>query len=80
MENGNFGDHHTLRGAISELRIDAYRVYYTVEDTTIVIMFCAGHKDDQNRDIERALKYKEIYTRNRNLEKGRKVRDEHDKF
>jgi putative addiction module killer protein len=59
LEQGNFGDHKSIKGvkAISELRIHinkGYRIYYTMTGKTVVLLLCAGIKDDQSRDIVRA--------------------------
>ena len=57
IEDGNFGDHRSVAGGVSELRIHAgagYRVYYTIRRTTIVAVLCGGTKASQQRDIRRA--------------------------
>ena len=55
--DGNFGDHHSLGGGISEFRIHCgpgYRVYYTIRGRVIVVLLCGGDKSSQRRDIARA--------------------------
>ena len=45
IEDGNFGDHRSVAGGVSELRIHAgagYRVYYTIRRTTIVAVLSAA--------------------------------------
>ena len=57
IEDGNFGDHKSVGGGVSELRVNVgqgYRVYYTVRRTTVVVLLCGGTKSSQRRDIERA--------------------------
>ena len=57
IEDGNFGDHRSVGGGISELRINVgqgYRVYYTIRNNTLVILLCGGGKSSQRRDIRRA--------------------------
>ncbi len=57
IEDGNFGDHGSVGGGVSELRVDVgpgYRVYYTTRRQTLVILLCGGDKSSQARDIRRA--------------------------
>ena len=57
IEDGNFGDHASVGGGVSELRIDVgpgYRVYYAIRRNTLVILLCGGDKSSQTRDIRRA--------------------------
>ncbi len=57
IEDGNFGDHKSVGGGISELRVNVgqgYRVYYTVRRSTVIILLCGGTKSSQRRDIVRA--------------------------
>ena len=57
IEDGNFGDHHIVGGGVSELRINVgqgYRVYYTIRNSTLVILLCGGDKSSQQKDIRRA--------------------------
>ena len=54
---GNFGDHRSVGQGVSELRINVaqgYRVYYTIRDTTLVILLCGGNKASQQQDIHLA--------------------------
>ena len=54
---GNFGDHRSVGGGVSELRIPTgpgYRVYYTIRRQTVVVLLCGGDKTRQRRDIQRA--------------------------
>ena len=57
IEDGNFGDHRSVGGGVSELRIGGgpgHRVYYTVRRRTVVVLLCGGDKSSQRRDIRRA--------------------------
>lgn len=57
MRDGNFGDHKNVGDGVSELRITygpGYRVYYTMQGDTIVILLIGGDKDSQDRDIAKA--------------------------
>ena len=57
IEDGNFGDHSSVGGGISELRVhvgQGYRVYYVVRRRKVVILLCGGDKTSQQRDIDRA--------------------------
>ncbi len=55
MEDGNFGDHRSVGGGVSELRINVgkgYRAYYTIRRNTVVILLCGGDKSSQQQDIK----------------------------
>ncbi|MGD0773234.1 MAG: type II toxin-antitoxin system RelE/ParE family toxin [Candidatus Solibacter sp.] len=63
---GNFGDARSLGKGLSELRIDigpGYRVYFTVEGRSVVLLFCGGDKTTQPKDIRRAREYLVDYRR-----------------
>lgn len=60
MAAGNFGDCKALRDRVQELKIDigpGYRVYLSRQGAQMVLLLCGGDKDDQSRDIERAIAY-----------------------
>ena len=62
VESGNFGDHKSVGGGISELRIHTgagYRAYYTIRGDTIVFVLLGGDKSSQQNDIARAIVMKE---------------------
>lgn len=55
---GNPGDVRPVGEGVSEMRIDygpGYRVYFTKQDCTVVVLLAGGDKRSQSRDIERAL-------------------------
>lgn len=55
---GNFGDHKSVGGGVSELRVDVgpgYRVYYAQAGNTLVLLLLGGDKRNQQSDIERAI-------------------------
>ena len=57
VEDGNFGDHRSVGGGVSEIRINVgqgYRVYYTIRQSTVVILLCGGEKARQRQDIRQA--------------------------
>ena len=57
IEDGNFGDHRSVGGGVSELRIHigkGFRAYYTIRRNTVVILLCGGDKTTQQQDIKRA--------------------------
>ena len=57
IEEGNFGDHRSVGGGVSELRVNVgsgYRIYYTIRDMTVVVLLCGGDKSGQRQDIRRA--------------------------
>ena len=60
VEEGNFGDHHSVGEGVSELVINfgpGYRVYYGQTGRDIVILLAAGDKSTQQTDIEQAKEY-----------------------
>lgn len=58
LEEGNFGDSHSVGNGVSEMRINigpGYRLYYTLRRQEVVILLIGGDKSTQTRDIEKAL-------------------------
>ena len=54
---GNAGDHKSVGGGVTELRIDygpGYRVYYTQRGSVLVVLLCGGDKSSQRDDIAQA--------------------------
>ena len=55
---GNPGDVRPVGEGVSEMRIDygpGYRVYFTKQGCTVVVLLAGGDKRSQSKDIERAL-------------------------
>ena len=58
LAHGNPGQHRTLAGGISELKIDVgpgYRVYYAERRNELIILLAGGDKSTQQKDIELAI-------------------------
>ncbi len=63
-EAGNFGDHKFERDGVWEMRIDygpGYRVYYSVEDSEIILLLTGGTKKSQDSDVDNAISYLQDY-------------------
>lgn len=64
---GNFGDYKALGNDLYELRLSfgsGYRIYYTIKDNEVIILFSGGDKSTQSRDIEKAYEYLKEYKEN----------------
>ena len=60
VKAGNFGLVRNVGEGVVELKIDhgpGYRVYYAMDDGTIVLLLCGGDKRTQQRDIESAQRF-----------------------
>src|SRR5690606_21204300 len=60
FETGNLGHHKGVGGGVLEARLDfgpGYRIYFGMEDATVVVLLAGGSKSSQRRDIRRALAY-----------------------
>ena len=58
LSQGNPGDVRPVGEGVSEMRINygpGYRVYYTQQGQTVVVLLAGGDKGSQVRDIRRAL-------------------------
>ena len=56
-QDGNLGDHRSVGGQVSEMRIDygpGYRVYYTIRGDELLLLLVGGDKSSQPSDIEKA--------------------------
>lgn len=64
MIDGNFGDTKNLGDDLFEARLffgPGYRIYYTIENDILVILFSGGDKSSQPDDIEKAKLYLKEY-------------------
>lgn len=62
--HGNPGDHRSLQGGVSELKIDfgpGYRVYYTQRGEQLLLLLIGGDKSSQARDIAKAQQLAEDF-------------------
>jgi putative addiction module killer protein len=58
LAHGNPGQHRSLTGGVSELKIDfgpGYRVYYTERSGEIIVLLAGGEKSTQQQDIRLAI-------------------------
>lgn len=61
---GNFGDYKNLGQGLSELRFAfgaGYRIYFTEEKESIVLLLTGGDKHSQKKDIKVARSYLKDY-------------------
>ena len=61
LVHGNPGSHRNLTDGIAELRIDfgpGYRVYYSLQGETLLLLLAGGDKSSQQRNIAVALSLK----------------------
>lgn len=57
LKDGNFGDAKPVGEGVFELRIHygpGYRIYFTRQGETIVLLLCGGDKSTQEKDIKKA--------------------------
>lgn len=57
LQDGNFGDYKKLNKFLYELRFNfdsGYRIYYTMENKTIILLINGGNKKTQAKDIKSA--------------------------
>ncbi|MBW2370714.1 MAG: type II toxin-antitoxin system RelE/ParE family toxin [Deltaproteobacteria bacterium] len=57
VENGNFGDFKQISPSLFELRFffgAGLRIYYTIQNSKVVLLPAGGNKASQEKDIEKA--------------------------
>ncbi|MCX7338826.1 MAG: type II toxin-antitoxin system RelE/ParE family toxin [Alphaproteobacteria bacterium] len=57
---GLFGDAKHLDSDVYELRVHygpGYRIYFTKQEDTLVVLLCGGDKSSQNKDIKKSIVY-----------------------
>lgn len=63
---GNFGDHAPVGRGVQELRLHlgpGYRLYYLLNERTVMVLLLGGAKKDQAGDIAKAHEYAEDFWR-----------------
>jgi putative addiction module killer protein len=58
--HGNYGDCEFVGDGVYELRIHygpGYRIYFTEQEKTFLLLLIAGNKKTQDKDIKKAKKY-----------------------
>ena len=66
LQGGGFGDSRFCRNGVWELRMDigaGYRVYYARSGAEVILLLCAGSKNTQDADIDRAIACWQDYLR-----------------
>lgn len=61
---GHVGDAASVGEAVQELRLHygpGYRIYFTQQGATIIVLLCGGDKGSQVRDIETAKRLARIW-------------------
>ena len=64
MVQGNFGDHEPVGEGVYELRLffgSGYRIYFSKQGDSIVLLLCGGDKSSQQSDIKNAKSYWKEY-------------------
>ena len=57
VADGNLGDHHSVGGGVSEMRMTlgpGYRLYFAMRRNVLVVILAGGDKSSQGSDIDRA--------------------------
>ncbi len=56
VENDNFGDFKQIGPSLFELRFffgTGFRIYYTIQNSKVVLLLAGGDKSSQKKDIEK---------------------------
>jgi putative addiction module killer protein len=67
MSDGNFGDHKRYGGGVAEVRIHygpGYRIYYGMDDETLIVLLCGGDKSSQTKNFKQAKAFWKDYLEN----------------
>ncbi len=67
LEQGNYGDCKHVQDGVFELRLffgPGYRIYFSEDGDTLVILLCGGDKSNQAKDIKKAITYWNEYKSN----------------
>lgn len=57
VTHGNFGDVREIDSPLTEMRFffgPGYRIYYVIQENTIVLLLNGGDKGSQKKDVEKA--------------------------
>lgn len=63
IQEGNLGDYKKIDNELCEFRLkygSGYRIYYLIENNTIIILLSGGDKSTQTKDIKKAKEFIEI--------------------
>lgn len=64
LREGNFGDWKSVRQGVFELRVtfgSGYRIYFARAGNKIVVLLGGGDKENQQKDIDKAIRIWEKY-------------------
>jgi len=60
VQLGNLGDWNSVSDGVFELREHfkkGFRIYYGMENRTVILLLCGGDKSTQAKDIKKAKQY-----------------------
>ena len=58
LANGNHGQYRVLTNGVCELKINVgpgYRVYFTEQESVLIVLLAGGDKSSQPKDIKNAI-------------------------